>query len=147
MRLITLGVLCVLMSACWQQNEVVAIEKGGAMKWLVIATPDWDFVTVDGVKSDVADYTKQMTQAGWQVDSNTTIEVAKDVVLSLRGNLQKVSRTTAFYKIHSVTQSTVKIEFLCPMIDDEDRVSRFIKIKSRNASVISCSDGVQTFHY
>lgn len=146
MRLVILGVLLGLVSACWQQNEVIAIEKGGGMKWLVIAKPDWELSTVKGVEDDLAAYTRQMTNAGWAVSSATIIAKDTDVVVSLKGNLQTVARTTDFYKIHSVSESMVKIEFLCPRVDDY-RVYRTIKIKDANRAAIGCAQGVQTFRY
>ena len=146
MRLIIIGVFSLLISACWQQDEVISIESGGNVKWLVIAKPDWEMSSLKGVKDELASYSAQMRRAGWTVRSKGTVVEEGDVVLGLSANLQKVSPTTDFYKIHSVNQTMVKIEFLCPIVDDY-RVYRTIKFKNSNRSVLECGAGVQTFRY
>lgn len=146
MRLAIIGVLCLLISACWQQDEVISIESNGDMKWLVIAHPDWEFITVESVEKDVQLYTSMMRKAGWEVRVKGSVSENKDVVLGLIGNLHKVDKQTNFYKIHSVTQALVKIEFLCPLVD-ESRVLRSIKVKNSAREAIRCNKGINTFRF
>ena len=146
MKLAIIGVLCLLISACWEQNEVISIESNGNMTWLVIAKPDWEISSVEGVKDDLERYASQMRKAGWSVQPKGAVGKDQDVIVGLSGSLQKVAKKTDFYKIHSVNQAFVKIEFLCPVIDDS-RLRRFIKIKNSRRAAIVCDDGVQSFRF
>lgn len=146
MRLAIIGVLCLLISACWEQNEVISIENNGNMKWLVIAKPDWEMSSEAGVKDDLERYVSQMRKAGWSVQTKGGVVKDQDVIVGLSGSLQNVDKKTDFYKIHSVNQASVKIEFLCPVIDDL-RLRRFIKIKDSRRAAIECGDGVQSFRF
>ena len=146
MRLLVLGILLLLVSACWEQDEVISIENNGHMKWLVIAKPDWEISSVEGVKDDLERYVSQMREAGWSIQTKSGVAKDQDVVVGLSGSLEKVAKKTDFYKIHSVNQASVKIEFLCPIIDDL-RLRRFIKIKDSSRAAIKCGDGVQSFRF
>lgn len=146
MRLLVISLLCLFLSACWQQTEVISIEKNGDMKWLVIAKPDWEFTTVKSARSDLNYYVGRMESAGWTVKSKGKVVEGKNVTVALIGNLQKVGKETDFYKIHSVNQSQAKVEFLCPMIDDY-RINRKIKFKDGSRPAITCGAGVATFRY
>jgi hypothetical protein len=146
MRWLFIGLFSLLLCACWQQDEVISIESNGDMKWLVIAKPDWEFSSVESAKSDLQSYVSQMRKAGWSVQTKDPVAQNKDIVVGLRGNLQKVAKTTDFYRVHSINQASVKIEFLCPMVDDY-RIQRSIKVKDSSRAAIGCGKGVQTFRF
>ncbi|RDX35264.1 hypothetical protein DZA37_00520 [Kangiella sp. HD9-110m-PIT-SAG06] len=146
MRLLIVGILSLLINACWDQDEVIAIDNNGHMKWLVIAKPDWELVGVEGVKSDLSSYSAQMQRAGWIVRTKGSVVKDENIVLGLSGSLQKVGKMTDFYKIHSVNQSQVAIEFLCPIVDNA-RVYRSIKFKGSSSESVECGSGVQTIQF
>ncbi|GAA0202241.1 hypothetical protein GCM10009123_06870 [Kangiella japonica] len=146
MRLCLIGVFCLILSACWQQDEVISIESNGEMKWLVIAHPDWEFSSPESVEKDLQNYVAMMRAAGWSVQTKGEVKEYKDVVVGLRGNINEVTKKTDFYEIHSIHQASVNIEFLCPVVDDS-RIRRSIKVKGSSASPIVCSKGVQTLRF
>jgi len=146
MRLLLIGLFSLLLCACWEQDEVISIESNGVMKWLVVAKPDWEFSSPEGVKKDLDYYVSKMREAGWSVQTKGTVTEHKDVVVGLTGNLKKVAKKTDFYEIQSINQTSIKIEFLCPVVDDS-RITRVIKVKGSSSDPIVCSQGVQTFSY
>lgn len=132
MKLAIIGILCLLISACWEQDEVISIDKKGNIQWLVIAKPSWGLTSLSEVETKSNAYVQKMNEAGWTTTLKA-IEDTKDVVVGLEGNILKVSTRTPFYNIVDRNNTKVELEFLCPYFGQE-YVVRSIKFKPASAS-------------
>lgn len=133
MKAVISALLCLWIAGCWYQDEIVAVDQAGNMRWLVVAEPYWEHVSEAEVKADLARYSKQLVEAGWQVNAKAGIKQGDDVVVALQGNLFKVSASTEFYDITARSSDEVHIRFNCPQGRGE-KVSRQIKFKRQSSS-------------
>lgn len=128
MRVLLIILMCFVVLGCWYQSEVLSIDNKGNAKWLIIASPEWEFSSLKEVKQQADEYVEEMAQAGWEV-TRKPIQSGGDVVVGLKGNLWKVSTLTSFYEITKQQGSTIDVVFSCPFYGEED-VVRKIKLKS-----------------
>lgn len=132
MRLAIIGALCLLISACWEQDEIIAIDKKGNIQWLVIVKPPWELTSLSEVKTKANQYVQEMKEAGWKAKLKPIVDT-KDIVVGLEADISKVAKRTSFYNIVDRNNTKVELEFLCPHFSGESIV-RYIKFKPASDS-------------
>lgn len=121
MKLLGIALLLLALSGCWEQDEMLRIQKNGDVSMAIIVMPDWEFTSKNEVESKAGAYEEEMRKAGWKLQKTSEPygDDYYDIHYVITGNFLAVSPKTSFYEIVSRNPKEIKIKFLTPRLDEE----------------------------